>query len=379
MPGVNRALNSGIAEHGVAPHALSVNSTAPSLLAIQGLRGLAAIFVVMSHAVYSLNVKADQGRAVGGIIEALGHMGVLIFFAISGFIMVLTTRRHFGRSRASIIFFTKRIIRIVPLYWATTIIYALKLAFDGRAPSFLNYVQSLFFVPYRDFLGDFRPIYGLGWSLNYEIVFYVIFGVSLLLPYRRGVALTFAALIALGITRSLLPEGTMSALPQMVQFWCDPIVMFFLAGMMVGHLHATIPLKSLHIPTSIAFAVSAVVCGGAIWAASIWPEGYTAAFLAWSACGLAVALCAFARSPAKLGLSGRLLSALGDSSYSLYLTHSFVLGPLARILGPLFLFHDMGRAAFVVVATLLCVSVGWLCFIWFERPLLRVIRQHSGV
>ncbi len=131
---------------------------------IQVLRLFAAFSVMMVHL---------------PLIE-VGIWGVDIFFVISGFIMMYVTDIN-DRS-----FFLKRIIRIVPLYWILTlIIFVLALVkpelFNYTTANFEHLIKSLFFIPFNKNDTGHYPILFLGWTLNFEMIFYLLFGLSLII------------------------------------------------------------------------------------------------------------------------------------------------------------------------------------------------------
>lgn len=107
-----------------------------------------------------------------------GIWGVDIFFVISGFIMMYVTENNENN------FFIKRVIRIVPLYWILTLgvftIALLKPQFlNNTTANFEHLIKSLLFIPFdKNGIGHY-PILFLGWTLNFEVIFYLLFGVSL--------------------------------------------------------------------------------------------------------------------------------------------------------------------------------------------------------
>ena len=118
--------------------------------------------------------------------------GVDIFFVISGFIMVYASSRWFGSAQSPRVFLAHRIARIVPLYWATTMLYLAVVLF---APALLNseylapgfVISSFLFIPAARPDGLVQPLYSLGWTLNYEMFFYALFAIAIAFPRRRGV------------------------------------------------------------------------------------------------------------------------------------------------------------------------------------------------
>src|SRR3954449_4929921 len=86
-----------------------------SYLTVQALRAVAALLVVLYHAFELWGLRVDP--AAPGVKWNNGAAGVDIFFAISGFVMVISARRLVGRPGAWLVFLWHRVIRIVPLYW----------------------------------------------------------------------------------------------------------------------------------------------------------------------------------------------------------------------------------------------------------------------
>lgn len=153
---------------------------------IQILRGIAALLVCCFHSREDLNFG---NLSIGNFLFGKGSVGVPVFFVISGFIMAFTTKKlRFGESSQNLnelsLFYRKRIIRIVPLYYILTFAWILMggtwlYYFGGGGLSRL--LHSLLFIPQKDVF----PVLYLGWSLNYEMFFYFIFGISLLFREKR--------------------------------------------------------------------------------------------------------------------------------------------------------------------------------------------------
>lgn len=151
---------------------------------IQILRGISALLVCCFHFRDTINFP---GSAIGDILFKKGSIGVPVFFIISGFIMAFTTQKiNFSTNsfQQITLFYKRRVIRIVPLY------YLLTLAAMIPGGSFLLYfygdglyelTHSLLFLPTRKGF----PVLFLGWSLNFEMFFYLIFGLSLFFKEKR--------------------------------------------------------------------------------------------------------------------------------------------------------------------------------------------------
>ena len=128
----------------------------------------------------------------------LGNAGVDLFFVISGFVMVYASERMFGRAGGQLQFITRRLIRIVPLYWLVTPLYlvmALAIPAFEKSYSVASVVASYLFIPWPRLDGIMQPLVGQGWTLNYEMFFYAIFAAAILAPRRIAVALASGVLI----------------------------------------------------------------------------------------------------------------------------------------------------------------------------------------
>ena len=150
---------------------------------IQVLRFIAAFSVMMVHLP----------------VFEFGAWGVDIFFVISGFIMMYITE-HNNKN-----FLIKRIIRIVPLYWLLTLTVFL-IAFlepeilNNTTANFEHLLKSLFFIPFNKNETGHFPILFLGWTLNYEIIFYILFAFTIVIFKRfRLMISSFLIIFFLGI------------------------------------------------------------------------------------------------------------------------------------------------------------------------------------
>src|SRR3954469_22669081 len=125
----------------------------PNIIAIQILRAVAALGVVLVHA----GVNSSYWGKIELPWAQQGNAGVDLFFVISGFIMVFISWDKFACRGASLTFFIGRIVRIGPLYWLITTIFVL----FGTYPLLKIIGSYLFF-----WTGE-GPIIYLGWTLNY--------------------------------------------------------------------------------------------------------------------------------------------------------------------------------------------------------------------
>ena len=253
---------------------------------------------------------------------------------ISGFVIVHASGRLFGAPGGRARFLAHRVARVVPLYWLVSlIVLALALArpdWLGEAAALVSepgtILAGFLFWPAARPDGTIQPLYGLGWTLNYEVFFYGLFALGLGFG-RRGAVAWLARPGAAGGRRCAVP-----GLPVPLRFWANPIVLEFLlgAGLALAHREGFRPrirrcgsaLGVLGAPRPAALA--ARLLGG---------DGSADGFLRPLLVGLPPALLvAAALGPARrrgqvaaLPAPTRGLVILGNASYALYLVHPFAL------------------------------------------------------
>lgn len=201
---------------------------------LQALRALAASLVVFYH------VQGSAGRIAGRPYDTdFGAFGVDIFFVISGFIMFQTTA---GFRRSAGEFVADRMIRVVPLYWiATLALYACYLA--GFQPNGihlalpLDVASSLAFIPRELPNGTGPVLLSLGWTLIYEMAFYVLFAATFAL---RSHARSLAVLAAVFLLLACLPLAA-PGLPYGIAYFTNTILFEFLFGAVLALAWGSLP------------------------------------------------------------------------------------------------------------------------------------------
>lgn len=333
---------------------------------LQILRGCAALMIVIYHCgIEASEAALRNGQAMLFNYHPWGN-GVPLFFAISGFIMIATCYDSFGKSGASVDFLKRRIIRIVPLYWMLTtlaLVASLLLPNLMKMPVFDGpYVlASYLFWPAIRSTGDIRPLVTPGWTLNLEMMFYVVFAVALLFPRRVGIALTGAVLTVLCIAHvSGIAGGTL------LTFWGDPIVLGFVFGIGIGWLFK----MGFRLSPAVAMVVMGV---GTVLLFHPRLSGFAENDIA---VRLADAIpCAILLAGAMLGpqvdvARYRLLMPalwVGDASYSLYLVHEFGLRPL-RLAWTAGIGSSVSLWLFVAAGVALSLALAFATYWLFERP-----------
>jgi peptidoglycan/LPS O-acetylase OafA/YrhL len=317
------------------------------LLNVQMLRAIAAFLVVFVH----LAKLAGMAGLPDGWTY-FGNSGVDLFFVISGMIMVMTTA---GGRQTPLGFLRNRFTRIAPLYWTITFaVFAVALAaprlMQSTTADPIHLLKSLAFIPSARGDGQMHPTVFVGWTLNYEMMFYVLFALGMMLPGRwLGLAATGALLVAAVVAGQLLrPQNPVA------QFYLQPVILEFGAGMALG---AFLRLLALVI----------MLAGG--W---IWPQ-FDRAFIFGVPAVVAVACAVVAE---RCGLAARQgwVQLLGAASYAVYLTHFFCTQAVVKAAERL---HAGPILALVlaILAFLLVAMVGVAAHLWIELPLTERARR----
>lgn len=335
---------------------------------LQALRGVAANLVVLDHG-FSAMIKYG---AVPAHFQAaswhLGEMGVTMFFVISGFIMTYTSYDAMGKAGAPYLFLEKRIIRVVPLYWVATLLAFILFFIAGRPDGVGNLVKSLLFIPYyADGSADIRPVLGQGWTINYEIFFYLIFALALLMkPAKAFYFLIAAFLLFVGVGFSLDAQGLHAG--AIAEAWTDPIILYFLIGALLGWVRVRTSVEvGIGRPLALAFAMILLSEGifyltGGSWAAAIICPILSI---------IAVIACTFSPDGSD-GIVHKISELLGDGSYSTYLFHTFILAVLNRLI----LGHADASMTLYLVLALLGANLGGVAmYLGLERPVTNVLRN----
>jgi len=339
---------------------------------IQVLRAFAAIVVAVFH----------TGFVVPSW-HAVGSFGVDVFFVISGYIMARILDPADGASGGDH-FFRHRLLRIVPPYWFfTLILFFIAL----RAPQLLgatrasagDLIQSLLFIPFTKESGIIQPLLFVGWSLNYEMFFYVALAIGLLVDRRKAVFIGAAAVLA-AILIAMTAKATFAPDNVFATFYSRAISIEFLLGILSYYLCRAIPpetARNVRRPAlfvCIACALLLIVYQGLaprhdspFDIERVLYIGSLSFFLITSASLL---------SQGGWDIKVAWLVLIGDASYILYLVHTYCEYFLDRIVAPHQ--HWLATPLGVLVGVSFSILVAIAIHLYAERPTLRYLTRKFG-
>ena len=334
---------------------------------IQMLRAVAAMLVALMHIIF---FYCDSIKYIGGAqphmatffdFKGFGGSGMQIFFVISGFIMAYLY--EIGETKSFSDFVVRRLTRIVPLYWIATILWAYVLNAPGSFP-LSRVLQSLFFIPRP----DNTAVLGPGWSLNFEMFFYMLFGLSTLV-FR----VSFLWVAAVFLVFSALAEVTGF---YVFRLYSDPIVWNFIAGITIFHIHR-LPWARREAPAILLIGVAMLV-SSIFWHVPDSSSGIRQ-FLPWGVPSMLIVLGAVGLEVDGRGarlFGSRILLELGNASYSLYLVHTMCfIGVSSLLLYKLNVQKYIGPDGAVLLYLAVCCGIAVLVHRLVEKPITRITRR----
>jgi len=278
---------------------------------IQMLRAAAAIAVVLHHAY-------PHYQAMGGdiqwiiIISQWGFMGVDIFFVISGFIMAYTT---FGKARTvgnAKTFFKHRLFRIYLGYWPFFLLMLLAIFVTNPQKIESLDIFGSFFLTNADM---FQLVLPVSWSLSYELYFYLLFLFTFIFSVRqlyRVIPIFMVMILFLVLFTFYDPS-----LPQ--SFFYSPFLLEFFAGVIL-YMYREYLIKLWLLPMALILLLVSYSYG-------IHDELKNGLYrvLSFGTGAFFIVLSALILEHYQLFCAGKRLEALGNASYTLYLSHLLII------------------------------------------------------
>lgn len=333
---------------------------------------------LVTTSAYGWLSSSSQAFGIARSIEAVGFAGVDLFFVISGVVMVYSSYSQLGDRREVVPFIKRRVARIYPLYWVCT---AAVLAIAWFAPSLATrekfdwpaIAKSFALWPQEKY-----PIVAVGWTLTYEMFFYLVFAALIALP-RRVLPLALClwalgTLIAFSICDQ--PEFRESADGHLrLPLYASPLTLEFIAGCFIGWHARSGRMRGGS--ASLAAAFSLMLLGG--YLNIVEPQQFGYGLWRVATFGTAAALATYGGIALEHSRKLSIPSALrrcGDASYSLYLTHMYVLWAFAALWPRAGGATVAGsRVALTLLALAACGAAAAASYRFVERPLHRQFLQ----
>jgi exopolysaccharide production protein ExoZ len=335
------------------------------LPALQALRGVAASLVVFFHfaQLYRERTPIPSWIQDSGFGD-LGACGVDLFFVISGFIMVYTTRTKAG-SNDALAFITRRILRIYPLYWFwTSLLLALRVGgLAQRAQCYsASYVASSYLLVPSFNGSNFHPLVHQGWTLSFEMLFYLVFACGITLKLRSSKLLFLAVTFSIcALFSRFLPSDN-----GIRYLLTNPISIEFLYGMLAAELLVKVRPICSH---RAARSLSITLIGAGAGALPFTIRFYDAYAFRFAFYGVPAACIVFGVAMLGSASAPGLLVYLGDRSYSIYVAHGFFLLAYAFALKHWAFCSGLSADPATVLASAMTIALSSFTYSLVERPL----------
>ncbi len=325
---------------------------------VEMLRGIAATLVVFYHAdKYYYGVPSLWPTKILGGLFAFGYAGVEFFFVLSGFIIATVHAADGGRPAIIPSFIRKRFVRIYPFYWCCLAVTVLGMV---AVPGVASRIDAAALVGSFALAGiePLRSVLFVAWTLFYEVVFYAIFCLYL---WNRRAGLIMIPLWA--IAGLVLRDYNHHEF-----YLLSPLNTLFLVG--IGCAAA---LKRWTIPMPIVLAVlgSTLFLFAGAYDALVDHLSTTKAVALFGPAS-AIALMGFVEME-RSGIAQvrGLPVVIGQASYSIYLTHMFIVTLISKACRQFHLSDVLpGELAFIVFATV-AVAAGIGIHFAVEKPVMR--------
>ncbi len=320
---------------------------------IQILRAFAALNVVFCHSIQAASDYHFESL-IGRFFNNWGENGVDIFFVISGFIIVYI--QHLNK-RTATDFFIQRIKRIVPIYWFCSffiaiIYFFIPEVFNKLQFNLYHFLSSLFFL--SNFFFNKQPLLTPGWTLEYEMFFYLLFALSLFFKnkkYSFFFICTSVLILALFGTINLL-------------------FIEFLFGMLIAliYIYSNFKIKNILSKYSYFFLILGIVL-------LCLPLFFFYNFSRYIQSGIPSSLILLGLIFSKQ-ITSRVLVFLGDASYSIYLTHLFVVRSIFK-LGRDFL-PTTNAEILIILTIIISLLFGLLIHLLVENRFRKIINSRHN-
>jgi len=308
---------------------------------IQILRFFAASSVLLFH-IAEYSKTYNYNPKLLSFFEGWGYNGVDIFFVITGFVIYISNKNDYPLS-----FIKKRFLRILPIYYFYTLTFIFIFIlfpnlFRGTEINYQDIYQSFFLI---STILDNKPIINLGWTIEIEIYFTLIFFISLYFKDFKNKAIAISIILLIFSFYSFL-------------------FIEFMFGLIIGYMYE----KKLFFKYTKQFLIVGIF------------SLFLSKLITFDAIKLFHVRAIIYGIPSSLIIIGlayyknlnlKTLTYLGKASYSIYLVHLFTLPALLKLNNLLkinFIYDDI----FLLIIYFISVFVGVISFHFVESKILNL-------
>jgi exopolysaccharide production protein ExoZ len=333
------------------------------------LRGLAAFGIMIYH---YLSWNMGSNFSADTFMGRFGIYGVSIFYVLSGLTLYYVYYEKMKPSKQEIIdFFKKRVFRIFPLLWFTTIIAIL---LSEKTPDltnlFLNLTGLFGFLKWDTYFSA-----GV-WSIGNELVFYVFFPFFILFIKRFKVLMVLFTIVIFFLyiyfAFEKLPASTVE---DQWKNYVNPLnqVFLFLGGFFIGYFLNNLKTQSSFIITLLFLSLILFIyypVSGDQFNIMIGSNR-----LVFTICCFLICMCFYKLTFKFPKFIHKPLTLLGEASYSIYLLHPIIYDLVGRFRNNAFYFPDSIRLILSILTTLL---ISYFFYQYFEKFFIKLGRATQN-
>jgi MYXO-CTERM domain-containing protein len=341
---------------------------------IESLRALAALAVLESHAfgyannwdLSAISSSTAQRTILGG------GSGVLVFFALSGYLLFWPFAKRWFADGAAIDlrrYALNRVLRILPLYYVAVVVFLLVQEHGGSFGQWWRFglLAENFSTT------TLTKVDGPLWSVIVEIHFYALlplFAVGLAFAARRRRGMAIVLLLAIGIVGALFRSWALARdwhTAELLRYSLPGTFYFFVPGMLLALLRLELEERPLRLPGPALWLLASVP----FW---LWHFDTYKDWPAAVASFLVVAACVLPLRPDRAirALEWRPLAALGVASYSIYIWHMPIVRGLESLTG-------WSYVPLLALSLLICCVIALVSYRLIESPFLALRKRWSGI
>jgi exopolysaccharide production protein ExoZ len=345
---------------------------------VHAMRGYAALLVVFCHAADAIN-RYTNTSSFKWLLEG-GFVGVCFFFVLSGFIMSYIHGADEKNRTTGKVFALKRVTRVVPIYWITTLLIFGALQFNSEFGaethhSFKGLIQSLFFVPMFD-----GPILRVGWTLVHEMLFYLIFAISFYLVKKPKTIffIWMVCIVSFGLKQNpaitdLSAESSQLAL--LLPVLLSPLNLLFLMGLITTSPRARSLFYGItEVRYLRSILLSLLVLMALMWYLEKTYLLFSGSSISWirpvlyGILSMGILIVA-AEQRVGQSFSNRFHKLFGDASYSIYLIHYYAITVAALLMTKLRLMPLVHPVMQLLILIIVGICSGIVFHYLLEKPL----------
>ena len=360
------------------------------LPALDGLRGVAVLLVVMLHLTMQIHNPSGVTLVLKRVFS-FGWSGVDLFFVLSGFLITGILDDAKGTTNYFRVFYARRMLRILPLYYGA-------LLFVFVTPYLVSTPRiARFLVPLKDqlwywfYLQNVHPLpqpfvglVGHFWSLAIEEQFYLVWPVIILLLSRKSALWVCAAILPLSIAYRAITSYVMPELGSYIATFAhlDGLAVGSALALLYRTPGATDWIKRRLLPiTAVSFAGMLILYNG--WISTIKPAKHVllGAFVALTYGCLLMYAVEQRRGPLASCLRSRIMRFFGRYSYGMYVLHIPLVSIGVTLTGftpgrlRFFGWELTGALLFIAFFLGVVTIAAWISYNVYEERFLRMKRR----